>query len=29
VAKDVAHQQIAEWQRKASDTWFSPPAAPK
>jgi uncharacterized protein YjbJ (UPF0337 family) len=25
VAREVAHRQIAEWQRKASDAWFAPP----
>lgn len=24
MAKDVAEQQIAEWQRKATDAWFLP-----
>lgn len=26
MAKDVAEQQIAEWQRKATDAWFTPTA---
>jgi len=24
MAKDMAEQQIAEWQRKATDAWFAP-----